>query len=153
MSSKFGAKEDEILDLLTTAQNLKINLIGISFHVGSACEQEDAFEIALKKTRQTWTLMQQKGFNPHLIDIGGGFPGEIEKNNLFLKMAESIRNNLEKLFSLEVGLKVIAEPGRFFCTSIQHLCVQIIGKRKRNQGLTNMYVVNDGIYGSLNCIM
>jgi diaminopimelate decarboxylase len=57
-------------------------------------------------------------------------------------------------------MKFIAEPGRFFAGSTHTLVMNVIGKKKiietvvdcSNQEQVIIYYLNDGIYGSFNCI-
>jgi len=54
-------------------------------------------------------------------------------------------------------VEVIAEPGRFYVASAYSLCTQVHSLRKWKATEDNdthyMYYINDGIYGSFNCIM
>jgi len=68
---------------------------------------------------------------------------------------------LDKHFPVESGIRIIAEPGRFFVASAFTLCVNIVAKRvidaeqlaQDEDGPKFMYYVNDGVYGSFNCLM
>ena len=46
-----------------------------------------------------------------LLDIGGGFPGTKDSQELFGRVTAAISRGLEKHFSSLPGVKVIAEPG------------------------------------------
>lgn len=57
-------------------------------------------------------------------------------------------------------MQIIAEPGRFFVASAFTLATAIHSKRSvRNDKMSpnsvtnNMYYINDGVYGSFNCIL
>ena len=47
-------------------------------------------------------------------------------------------------------IKFIAEPGRFFTESTHTLVINVIAKKKEKNVIK--YYLNDGIYGSFNCI-
>ena len=56
-------------------------------------------------------------------------------------------------------LEIISEPGRFFVQSSHTLLVNVIGRKIKtarmedgSEKLTYCYNMNDGIYGSFNCI-
>lgn len=53
-------------------------------------------------------------------------------------------------------IQFIAEPGRFFAESTHTLVLNVIGKKKIINDITGectiVYYLNDGIYGSFNCI-
>jgi len=53
-------------------------------------------------------------------------------------------------------VRIIAEPGRYYVASAFTLCVNIIAKRELlmpNGENHAMYYVNDGVYGSFNCLL
>lgn len=47
-----------------------------SFHVGSGCEEANAFGVAIQQAREVFDKGLQLGFDMKLLDIGGGFPGQ-----------------------------------------------------------------------------
>lgn len=47
-----------------------------SFHVGSGCEEAEAFAVAIQQARNVFDLAIDMGFDMTLLDIGGGFPGQ-----------------------------------------------------------------------------
>ncbi|KAM7342313.1 ornithine decarboxylase 1-like, partial [Cochliomyia hominivorax] len=55
------------------------------------------------------------------------------------------------------NIEVIAEPGRFFSASAYTLICKIHTKRERKSSfgklLNKMYYINDGVYGSFNCVL
>eukprot|EP01104_Vermistella_antarctica_P011539 TRINITY_DN3227_c0_g1_i1.p1 TRINITY_DN3227_c0_g1~~TRINITY_DN3227_c0_g1_i1.p1 ORF type:complete len:495 (-),score=109.47 TRINITY_DN3227_c0_g1_i1:34-1518(-) len=74
---KFGAdpRREHVLPLLREAKELGINVIGISFHVGSGCMDAEAYTYALATARRVWDMAVKLDLPMRLIDIGGGFPG------------------------------------------------------------------------------
>ena len=101
----------------------------LSFHVGSGCLEADAFTKAINQASQIFKVAQDLGFNLELLDIGGGFPGhELEDIN-FESICKCINDSLDKYFPghLESGLKIIAEPGRFYASAAYTLVTNIIG--------------------------
>ena len=56
---------------------------------------------------------KQLGFQFTLLDIGGGFPGKYNSDELFFEMTKVISESLEKHFHKYPNVKVIAEPGTF----------------------------------------
>ena len=69
------------------------------------------------------------GLDLTILDIGGGFPGHRGGERHFSELASTIRSALAKWFVGE-GLRVIAEPGRFFAESTHTLAVCVISKRE-----------------------
>ncbi|KAI8334406.1 pyridoxal-dependent decarboxylase [Chlamydoabsidia padenii] len=152
---KFGAPLDTVDHLLHVAKELELNVIGVSFHVGSGCSDEHAFYDALIRARTVFDQAEAMGFNFTLLDIGGGFPGADVKNGItFEKMAAIIGPAVDELFSPEI--RVIAEPGRYYVASAFTICTNIIARRTVMNGSMDpsyMYYVNDGMYGAFNCII
>ena len=54
----------------------KYNFPFYSFHVGSGCEEANAFGVAIQQARDVFDKGLQLGFDMKLLDIGGGFPGQ-----------------------------------------------------------------------------
>ena len=51
------------------------------------------------------------GFHFSLLDIGGGFLGTRDSQDVFGRVAAGIRSSLEEHFSRYKDLRIIAEPG------------------------------------------
>lgn len=154
LGAKFGVRLGNTKPLLEEALRLNLNVIGVSFHVGSDCHDANAYSDAIKRAKEVFDEGKEVGFNFNLLDIGGGFPGVSGKDNgvqvEFEDCAKVINNAMEEFFGEERrNLKLIAEPGRFFVTSGVTLITNVVAKR--NMDYSNiMYYVNDGVYGSFN---
>jgi ornithine decarboxylase len=144
--SKFGADIDDVKRILEIAKTLSLNIVGISFHVGSGCKNNKQFESAIRDARTCFDIAKDVGFDFKVLDIGGGFEDET-----FEECAAIIRENIEK-YKFE---NVIAEPGRYFVSSSHTLVVNVIGKKDvidEDGEKSFVYYLNDGMYGSFNCI-
>lgn len=157
--SKFGCPKNNFQKVFGLAQYLGLNIIGVSFHVGSGCEDPSAYSDAIALSKEVFDLAKQYNFNMTLLDIGGGFPGyDIEESdNKFVKFANAIKESLDKYFSDIPNLEIIAEPGRFFATSCGTLVTNIIGKKVVNDDndspKTIHYYINSNLYGLFNNII
>ena len=77
LSSKFGAPPQHWPGLLAEAKRCGLEVVGVSFHVGSGCRDATKYEMALKDCKRLFEMAKKDyGFNMTLLDIGGGFPGE-----------------------------------------------------------------------------
>lgn len=76
LSSKFGAPRNKWRLLLAAAQKQGLQVVGVSFHVGSGCRDASRYDAALKDAREVFDMAGEYGMKMHLLDIGGGFPGE-----------------------------------------------------------------------------
>lgn len=76
LGSKFGCDPiSEAPKLLRIAYELDINVVGVSFHVGSGCREPPVFRRAIKASREVFDYAKSLGFDFSLLDIGGGYPG------------------------------------------------------------------------------
>lgn len=77
LSSKFGSPRHKWRPLLAAAKKHGLQVVGVSFHVGSGCRDASRYEMALKDAKEIFE-MAEKDFDMKmtLLDIGGGFPGE-----------------------------------------------------------------------------
>jgi ornithine decarboxylase len=147
---KFGATPSEIKNILNIAKSLELNIVGVSFHVGSNCLDAKTYYTALEDVKKVFTMASENGFAFELVDIGGGFPGYDKEGGItFEEIAEQINKGIDDFFP-EEGIEFIAEPGRYFVCSSHTLVTNIIGKKKLGDKFT--YYLNDGIYGSFNCV-
>ena len=170
-SNKFGIEEDEALSLLQLAKSMSLDVIGICFHVGSGCMDPVQYYSSLELAKRIFDIAKTIGFKFNTIDIGGGFPGTRDEESLELLngISKQVRQGVTDFFSTEYYidsfnddnnenelpiLKLISEPGRFFVQSSHTLLVNVIGKkiRQKADNKTICYYMNDGIYGSFNCI-
>ncbi|KAF9911931.1 hypothetical protein BX616_010461 [Lobosporangium transversale] len=155
---KFGAPLDTTGHLLATAQELGLDVVGVSFHVGSGCFDANAFGEAVIRARRVFDQAKDFGFDFKFLDVGGGFPSaHVTEGITFEKVAAILGPTVDALFGPEV--RVIAEPGRYYVGSAFTLATQVIARRtiKRDSATvdepSHMYYINDGMYGSFNCIM
>ncbi|KAG8346023.1 Pyridoxal dependent decarboxylase pyridoxal binding domain [Trypanosoma vivax] len=162
LSVKFGAPAADGSRLLQRARGLHLDVIGVSFHVGSGCSEPGAFTRAIRDARSVFDAGAAIGFNMRLLDIGGGFPGTPDASPAFEDLATVVNEALAEHFPPGCGIEIIAEPGRYYVASALTLATSIIGKktvRKKegNPGAASeqsiMYYINDGLYGSFNCIL
>jgi ornithine decarboxylase len=133
--AKFGARLDIIPSLLLLAKELNVDVIGISFHVGSGCFDASGFTDAVKLSRKVFDIGLAYGFDFTLLDIGGGFPGNTPQGLKFEDIARVLGPTVDELFPPRV--KVIAEPGRYFVTSAFTLAVNIIARRVSSRDVSN----------------
>lgn len=156
-SSKFGCTLDEARELLELAKLDELNIIGISWHVGSGCKVLGQFEKAFQDAKKVYDMGKEYGFNLSTIDLGGGMPSVDDGDVTFPMLAEEINNSVDKYFSDVDDLKLISEPGRHLSGSSHTLVVTIIGIKSRKNPETKeneyIYTINDTIYGSFNCII
>ncbi len=78
-----------------------------------------------------------------------------ENKYTFVDVAKVINKAIETYFK-ELNVEIIAEPGRFMVGNSHTLVLNIISKKehinKENGEKSFRYYLNDGVYGSFNCI-
>ena len=154
-NSKYGTKLEEVEELLNICKTLKLDVVGFSFHVGSGCSDSGVFYEAIHDCKKAVEIANHLNIQCSIIDIGGGFPGNIQK---FEEIAKSINSAMNDFFSEELEnntIRFIAEPGRYFAEKTHTLVLNIIGKKKikdKDGETIIIYYLNDGMYGSFNCI-
>lgn len=131
LGNKYGAEEREWDVLLFTARTLGLDVVGISFHVGSFASSPKVFSLALAKAKKAARLAKKYNFEPKIIDIGGGF---------------SSATGLPTIRPVK-GIDLIAEPGRFFVERTMELHTPVMGVK--GSGLT----ISESLYGAFNCIL
>ena len=168
MSQKYGAPLDAAPFLLRRARELGLTVRGVSFHVGSGCYAPDAFADAVARAAHVFDASRALGgAEMDTLDIGGGFPGVDTEELAFADIAAAVRTALREHFgvgAVDRGVRVIAEPGRFLAAASHTLAVNVIGKKVRAAAAAESalaaaagehydYYINDGLYGSFNCVM
>jgi ornithine decarboxylase len=143
LSSKFGALPGEAVDLIAFAQNNRLVVEGLSFHVGSQCTNPGNYSQALHLAANIFAEAKTRGFDLKLLDIGGGFPAHYDDAiPPFKRLAKTINAELDRLFPEPI--EILAEPGRFLVATAATAVAQIIGKAVRDGKLC--YYINDGVY-------
>ena len=150
-NSKFGVDKEDYRNVISKCKELELNLVGISFHVGSKANSADQYIETIKECRSIFDIATKEyHYGISLLDIGGGFPiikDDFQKYR-FEKMAAKINETIKQEFS---NITVIAEPGRYMVGNSHQLFMRIIGKK---ESITNEekieYTANDSVYSTLN---
>jgi len=143
LSSKFGAHPGEAVDLIVEAFKVGLVVEGISFHVGSQCNNFENYMQALQISASILKESASRGHKINIIDIGGGFPVKYNsKVKAFSTLARKLNTEMKRLFVPET--EILAEPGRFMVANSGTLVARVIGKAVRDE--KTCYYINDGIY-------
>jgi ornithine decarboxylase len=161
-SNKFGCPPPQAPALLEVAKELNLNVVGVSFHVGSGCGDEGAYMKALNDAYDIFVAADRLEMPAMtLLDIGGGFPGDNlgtyrEDAPTFTKIAKTVRaaiSNFESKFESQTRqFRYIAEPGRYFVSRSTTIASKVYG-RKGGKGNTQALYIDNGVYGSFNNVV
>lgn len=152
---KFGVPVNSVEQLVKLAAVLKLQLVGVSFHVGSGCREPAAFARAIAAAADVFQAAERLQLPPlSLLDIGGGLLGN-DGNRSLDEAAVCIERAVREHFSPHV--QMIAEPGRYMVQSAFTLATQVVSVRREDESRMSTdepcYYVNDGVYGAFNCVL
>ncbi|CAO1628660.1 unnamed protein product [Parajaminaea phylloscopi] len=180
---KFGAPLDVVPKLLAKARELDLDVVGVSFHVGSGCYDPNSFADAVGRARRAFEYGRDAGYTFDFLDVGGGYD-----HHNFETIADVVRPAIDEYFpdaefapggslvhGKPHGLRIIAEPGRYYVQKAFSLACNIIAKRDARSDADAddveatpqveevevasektpeiMLYQNDGVYGAFNNIM
>ena len=145
LSRKFGCAFEEVPALLDAAAAEGIHVKGLSFHVGSQCQDARQHVEAIERCV---SLMQARNAEDRVpmsvLDIGGGFPADYAQSGLDLfDFCAPIR---DALASAPTDWQIIAEPGRVLVAPAVTCITTVVGKSVRAG--VHWYYLDDGVYGS-----
>lgn len=145
LGEKYGCDpHTEAPKLIEQCKELGLNLVGVSFHIGSGTADFEAYGKAIACCRGVFDVAESLGVKMNLLDIGGGFMGH--EMSMLEPYAESINDSIAENFS-DPSITIISEPGRYFLTSAAVLVAQVSLKNTKADGHIH-YFINDGIYSS-----
>lgn len=141
LSRKFGCTLEELPVLVEMAQTNGVDVVGLSFHVGSQSLTPMMQVNAIRSSIAAMKVMHNVKWK--FLDIGGSFPVSYQEE--VTPIAEFCAPVMEALAELPEGVEVFAEPGRFISAPSMIEVVSIVGKAKR--GARTWYYLDDGVYG------
>jgi diaminopimelate decarboxylase len=116
-----------------------------------------AFVDAIQNARIIMNYGNKLGFTMNLLDLGGGFPGNTGTEDYFAEITAAVNTALDEHFPNDNTVRIIAEPGRYYVASAYTLATNVIASRDmldiETGEMKYMYYINDGVYGSFNCIL
>ncbi|TAN38107.1 MAG: type III PLP-dependent enzyme [Nitrospirae bacterium] len=146
LSKKFGVELEEAEELLLYAKKKGLNPIGITFHVGSQCNNVYNWNSALDKAKILWDRMEQAGISLSVLDIGGGYPIRYTKHVVDI---QAIDRNISSLIAEKFPRKtrIFIEPGRAVVGDAGIFVSRVAGKAKR--GDENWLYIEVGVFNGL----
>ena len=142
---KFGLNPSNVDEISKYALKKGLHLSGISFHVGSGCNDMSQYTKAIFTAASCLQRLQKNGHTANIIDIGGGFT-----TNTLCPSSYAIKSACRHIPNT---IQVIAEPGRYFSEGSHSLFVQVIGKKAMSDGSPGYrYTIDESLYGQFSCI-
>ncbi|NXF56909.1 AZIN2 inhibitor, partial [Ciccaba nigrolineata] len=117
LSMTFGTTLESCRHLLEAAKEQAVEVVGVSFHLGSGGLEPQAFAQSVAAAQLAFEVGTELGYRMHLLDIGGGFPGTEDTRAQFEEIAAVINSALDLYFPDGCGVEIVATPGRYYVTS------------------------------------
>ena len=149
LNKKFGCPEALWKPLFQRMQEKNYSLAGITYHVGSQCENINTWNEAMATVYQAIKLSHTYGLKPYLLNIGGGFPIELGRPIPMVEDIGSLLYTHLKTWESE-GIHIthlFAEPGRFLVGSAGVLETTIVGITSRTE--CRWVFLNSGIFAGM----
>lgn len=147
LSKKFGVDVDTALEILEYAREKGLVPYGVTFHVGSQCNNYRNWFIAIRKSAELWEKARYRGFRLQMLNVGGGIPVKYTYEALRIEdIAYYIRGLLQKFFP-NPPHELQIEPGRGLVGDQGIMITRVIGKAKRND--ENWLYIDVGVFNGL----
>ncbi|HIQ48986.1 MAG TPA: type III PLP-dependent enzyme [Aquifex aeolicus] len=147
LSRKFGVDTDTALEILEYANNLGLIPYGITFHVGSQCNNLRNWFIAVKLSAELWEKARAKGLKLQMLNIGGGLPVRYNYEALSIEdIAYYVKGLMRKYFPVQ-PYELQIEPGRGIVGDQGLMITRVIGKATR--GEENWIYIDTGVFNGL----
>jgi len=130
LSGKFGAGASDIEPFIAEARRLRLDIAGVTFHVGSQCRNPENWRTAIRSARGVFERLTAAGLRPRLLDLGGGYPAQLAAPAPTIDAIGALI--MQELAQFSGGVEVIAEPGRFMVADAGCFVAHVIGTATRN---------------------
>ncbi len=146
LSKKFGVEIEEATELLLYAKTKGLNSCGITFHVGSQCNNIYNWNAALDKAKELAEMVRDKGIDISVLNIGGGYPIFYTKKVIDIETIEKrVNTAIQQKFANDI--EIFIEPGRAIVGDAGIFVSTIVGKAKR--GDENWLYIDVGVFNGL----
>jgi ornithine decarboxylase len=146
LSKKYGVEIEDASALLLYARDKGLNPVGITFHVGSQCNNPYNWQSAVDKACELWETAEAAGIKLMMLNIGGGYPIRYTKNIVSIENIEKkINKALRQSFPEDV--EIFIEPGRAVVGDAGVFIGSVIGKAVR--GDENWLYIDVGVFNGL----
>ncbi|MCX7914108.1 MAG: type III PLP-dependent enzyme [Thermodesulfovibrionales bacterium] len=146
LSRKFGVEIEDALELLQYSKEKGLEPVGITFHVGSQCNNVYNWNSALDKAKELFDMAKDRGIELSLLNLGGGYPIRYTKQVLQIDAIErKINTVLQQKFSKDI--EIFIEPGRAVVGDAGIFVATVVGKAKRDN--ENWLYIDIGVFNGL----
>ncbi len=147
LSGKFGVDPETAVEILEYGRSKGLIPYGITFHVGSQCNNLRNWFIAIKLSSEAWNRTRHKGIRLKLLNIGGGIPVTYLYNALSIEDIAYYVKGLLRKYMIEQPAELHMEPGRGLVGDQGVLITRVIGKAVREG--TRWIYIDTGVFNGL----
>lgn len=150
LAGKFGVDGATALSLADQARDAGLEVIGLSFHVGSQCLSPNNWANAIRASGQVWRAAERRGHRFTLLNIGGGYPVGHYRDRTIPKLetiGRVVARSIARYIPATDDLMLILEPGRGLVGEAGRLLAKVEGKADRG-GDTWLYL-DAGVFNGL----
>lgn len=142
LSRKFGSSPDKALTLMGYAKELGLQVLGLSFHVGSQTGAPWMWQETLDQVAMLWHRAEVAGYGLTLLNIGGGFPASYGAAVLDTETyAAEVMAMVEARFA-HVPM-IMAEPGRGMVAEAGAIAAEVLLVSKKHPNDLHRWVYLD----------
>jgi len=147
LSRKFGVDTDTAVEIMEYANQKGLIPYGITFHVGSQCNNLQNWFVAIKRAKEVWERLYKKGIKLQMLNIGGGLPARYTRESLSVsEVAAYVNGLLNKYFGIKT-FELQMEPGRGLVAEAGVMVVSVIGRARRFG--ENWLYIDSGVFHGL----
>jgi ornithine decarboxylase len=148
LAGKFGADEAETVRLIDATKAAGLVPAGLTFHVGSQCENVKNWEHAIERCATVWRDAAAKGITLDTLNLGGGLPSPSYNRAAapsLKEIADAVRAAIARL--LPAAPRLMIEPGRFLVADAGIYVASVTGRATRAG--KKMLFLDGGIFQGL----
>ena len=142
LSRKFGCRASMVPALFARAVELGLAPVGLSFHVGSQTRKAEWWAPVLDSVAEIWRDLEARGYEPSLLNIGGGFPAYYQDE---IETPTSYASQVMALVTERFGAvaRVMAEPGRGMVAEAGAILAEVVLVSKKSDDDAHRWVYLD----------
>ncbi len=143
LTKKFGVQDiATVVKLQTLQHDLGLNIVGLSFHVGSQNRNPQNFEMQIKYQKFVWSFIKDilgADIEMKLLNVGGGFPAHNYYNTVppIDSYVNVINQQLNSILNTYPDITIMIEPGRYVVSDQQFLLTKIVHKKTKQLNNTS----------------
>ncbi|MBU2998878.1 type III PLP-dependent enzyme [Roseovarius nubinhibens] len=149
LSRKFGCAPGAMAELMDYARGLDVDIVGLSFHVGSQTKEARHWLPVLDQVAELWHAARAAGHDMRVLNLGGGFPAHYDQS---VQGPQAYAAEVMEAVRARFGQPeyVMAEPGRGLVAEAGHIAAEVmLVSRKSPDDLHRWVYLDIGMFSGL----